>query len=118
MKKTRGIKRSITTLLVLCSLIVFTFGTGIANAITHTHPNGKDSKGNYKDEFWVLGSWGKYAIATYEWFTSDHGDYRSSAQRGNSEIVRSARKSYGLAYAEAYNENGGTIYGWYYNFTD
>ena len=118
MKKTRGFRKSVTTALLIGTLVVATLGTGVANAITHTHPHGKNSQGKYVDEFWVYGSLRKYSIATYEWISGDHGDYRSSAQRGDSDIVRSARKSYGLAYAEAYNKKGGTIRGWYYNFPD
>lgn len=104
MKKTRGIRKSIATALVIGSFVVITVGTGIASAYKSSPYGG--------DEFTVTG-YGVGVISTYCWITGNHGSFRCSAQKGDGELKRSAVKAYGTATANAFGT--GTSKGWYYN---
>lgn len=108
----KGIKKSIISAIVICTLIVATTGMGIASAVTE-HPNGEDY-----DE-WTY--WSSYNVLLFQksshsnyWSIDDH---TSTAEVGDYGKVKVAAKAKWTSKACAYGDSG-TAKAWYNNTSD
>lgn len=113
-----GVKKSVISAIMICTVVVSSLGIGIASAKT-VHPRGKDNgTGEWKDSWTYYSSYNvlKLKKSSHSEYVS-FDDHTSTAQVGDGEKVKDSAAPRFSSNAIAYGDDG-IAKAWYNNTSD